>query len=98
MNENSYLILGLHIRIENNKKLSKQLKAVAAACLISIVLILSGTEKIENATQSNVLLGNIYWIISIIALIVMYIKDSNCIKDIKKCEIEIYELEVRDLN
>ena len=38
------------------------------------------------------------WIISIIVLIGIYIKDSHCVKNNKAYEWDIYRLEVEDLN
>ena len=37
------------------------------------------------------------WVLSVIALIVLYFMDSNFIKKNKTCEFEIYRLEVEDL-
>lgn len=43
------------------------------------------------------MLTNLVWIISIIALIGIYLKDSQSIKSNKAAEIEIYRLEAEDL-
>ena len=48
--------------------------------------------------KSDVVLTNLVWIISIIVLIGIYIKDSNCVKNNKTYELDIYRLEVEDLN
>ena len=40
---------------------------------------------------------NLVWAFSMILLIGFYLKDSECIKNSKACELEIYQLEVEDL-
>lgn len=98
MNENNLRILGLQQKIENNKKLSKQLKVVAGVCLFSSGCYCLGAKNLGNAIdRANVILVNIIWIISIIILVGLYVKDSCCVKRNKAYELDIYRLEVEDL-
>ena len=98
MNEVALRIMGLYTRIERNKKLSKQLKALAGVCLFFSICYCLGTKNIGNIEKGQVVLTNLIWIISIIVLIGIYIKDSNCVKNNKTYELDIYRLEVEDLN
>lgn len=98
MNEVALRIMGLYTKIERNKKLSKQLKVLAGVCLFFSICYCLGTKNIENIDKGQVVLTNLVWIISIIVLIGIYIKDSYCVKNNKACELDIYRLEVKDLN
>ena len=98
MNEVALRIMGLYTRIERNKKLSKQLKALAGVCLFFSICYCLGTKNIGNIEKGQVVLTNLVWIISIIVLIGIYIKDSYCVKNNKAYELDIYRLEVEDLN
>lgn len=98
MNEVALRIMGLYTRIERNKKLSKQLKALAGVCLFFSICYCLGTKNIGNIEKGQVVLTNLIWIISIIVLIGIYIKDSYCVKNNKAYELDIYRLEVEDLN
>ncbi|MBQ4522129.1 MAG: hypothetical protein IJA10_04155 [Lachnospiraceae bacterium] len=57
-----------------------------------------GTKSIGNIEKSQVLVTNLVWIVSVIVLIGIYIKDSCCVKNNKAYELDIYRLEVEDLN
>ncbi len=98
MNEIDFRILSLHTKIERNTKLSKQLKVLAFVCLFYSICYCLGTKKIGNIDKSQALATNLVWIISIVVLIGLYIKDSHCIKKSKAYELDIYRLEVEDLN
>ena len=98
MNEIDFRILGLHTKIERNKKLSKQLKVLAGVCLFFSICYCLGTKSTGNIDKNQALLTNIVWIISIIVLVGIYIKDSYCVKNNKAYELDIYRLEVEDLN
>lgn len=98
MNEIDLRILGLQTKIERNTKLSKELKVLAGACLFFSICYCLGSKNIGNMDKSDVVLTNLVWIISIIVLIGIYIKDSYCVKNNKACELDIYRLEVKDLN
>ena len=98
MNEIDFRILGIHTKIERNKKLSKQLKVLAGVCLFFSFCYCHGTKSIENIDNDQALVTNIVWIISIIVLVGIYIKDSYCVKNNKAYELDIYRLEVEDLN
>ena len=98
MKEVALRIMGLYTRIERNKKLSKQLKALAGVCLFFSICYCLGTKNIGNIEKGQVVLTNLVWIISIIVLIGIYIKDSYCVKNNKAYELDIYRLEVEDLN
>lgn len=91
-------IMGLYAKIERNTKLSKQLKVLAGVCLFFSFCYCHGTKSIENIDNDQALVTNIVWIISIIVLVGLYIKDSYCVKNSKSAEFEIYRLEVEDLN
>lgn len=98
MNEIDFRILGIHTKIERNKKLSKQLKVLAGVCLFFSICYCLGTKSIGDIDKNEALLTNIVWIISIIVLIGICIKDSYCVKNNKEYEFDIYRLEVEDLN
>lgn len=102
MNEIDFRIWSLYTKIERNTKLSKQLKVLAGVCLFFSVCYCFGTkniaENIRNLDKDEVVVTNLVWIISIIALIGIYIKDSYCVKNNKAYELDIYRLEVEDLN
>ena len=98
MNEFTLRIMGLYTKIERNKNLSKQLKVLALVCLFFSICYCLGTKNIGNIDKSQVVVTNLVWIISIIVLIGIYIKDSSCIKNNKTYELDIYRLEVEDLN
>ena len=57
-----------------------------------------GAKNIGNIDKGQIVLTNLVWIISIIVLIGIYIKDSYCVKNNKAYELDIYRLEVEDLN
>lgn len=98
MNEVALRIMGLYTKIERNKKLSKQLKVLAGVCLFFSICYCLGTKNIGNIDKGQIVLTNLVWIISIIVLIGIYIKDSYCVKNNKAYELDIYRLEVEDLN
>lgn len=98
MNEIDLRILSLETKIERNKKLSKQLKVLAGVCLFFSVCYCLGTKNIGNIDKDQVIVTNLVWIISIIVLIGICIKDFNCVKNNKAYELGIYVLEVEDLN
>ena len=98
MNETDLRIMGLYTKIERNKKLSKQWKVLAGVCLFFSICYCLGTKRIGNIDKGQALLTNIVWIISIIVLIGLYINDSYCVKKNKAYELDIYRLEVEDLN
>ena len=98
MNKTASKIFGLHTKIEKLIKLSSKLKILAGACLFFSFCYCYGTKRIENIDRGQVLLTNIVWIISMIVLVGLYIKDSYCVKNRKLAEFEIYRLEVEDLN
>lgn len=101
MNEIDLRILGLHTKIESNKKMSKQLKVIAGVCLIFSMCYCLGTKNIVkdigDIDKGQVVLTNLVWIVSIIVLIGIYIKDSYCVKNNKAYELDIYRLEVEAL-
>ncbi|MCR4650206.1 MAG: hypothetical protein K5662_00480 [Lachnospiraceae bacterium] len=97
MNEFDFRILGLYSKMNRNKKTSQRLKVLAGACLFFSSCYCLGAKRIENIDKSEVLAANIVWIVSIIIFIGLYTKDSNCVKNAKSTEFEIYRLEVEDL-
>ena len=98
MNENALKIMGLHMRIERNKKLSSTLKVLAFVCLFFSFCYCAGSVSIEHLDKSEGIATNLVWIASIFVLVGIYLKDSQCIKSYKEIEFEIYRLEVEDLN
>lgn len=98
MNESDFRILSLHTKIERNTKLSKQLKVLAGVCLFFSFCYCVGGKNLVNIEENQVVLTNFVWIISMIVLIAIYMKDSYCVKNNKAYELEIYRLEVEDLN
>lgn len=98
MNDVELRIMYLHEKIERNKKLSKELKAFAGVCLFFSIYYCLGTKSIGNIDKGQVIVTNLVWIISIIVLIGIYIKDSHCVKNNKACELDIYRLEVENLD
>ena len=97
MNVIGFRIFSLYTEIERNTKLSKQLKVLALVCLFFSISYCLGTKNIGNIDKGQVVLTNLVWIISIIVLIGIYIKDSYCVKKNKAYELDIYRLEVEDL-
>lgn len=101
MNEIDSRILGLYTKMERNEKLSRQLKVLAGVCLFFSVCYCLTTkniaENIRNLDIDEVVVTNLVWIISIIVLIGIYIKDSYCVKKNKLYELDIYRLRVEDL-
>ena len=91
-------IMGLYAKIERNTRLSKQLKVLAGVCLFFSICYCLGTKNIGNIDKGQIVLTNLVWIISIIVLIGICIKDSYCVKNNKEYEFDIYRLEVEDLN
>ena len=97
MNEFEIKIMGLYTRIDKTHRLSKQLKTLAGVCVFFSICYCLGTMSIENIKKSQVILTNLVWLISIVALAVIYVKDSERIKNSKECELEIYRLKSDDL-
>lgn len=56
-----------------------------------------GTKNLETIDKSEAIMTNMVWIVSVIILVVLFIKDSNCVKNNKKIELDFYQLEVEDL-
>lgn len=98
MNETDFKILGKQKMIEKNKKLSMVIKVLSAVCLFFSFCYCNGTKNLESVDKGQIIFTNLVWIISFIVLIGLFIKDSNCIKNNKKLEFDIYRLEVEDLN
>lgn len=98
MNENDFKIMSLCKKIDKNIDLSKKLKVLAGACLFFCIFYWSGSKNIGVITEEDILAKNIVWIVSIIAILGIFIKDSYCVKTNKAFESEIYRLEVEDLN
>ena len=96
--ENDFKIISLYSKIEKNIKLSKQLKALAVACLFFAVSYCMGTKSIGDVDKGQIIVSNLIWLASIVILIGIYYKDKSCIKNNKEYEFDIYRLEVEDLN
>ena len=100
MNAFDFQIIGLHTKIEKNRKVSRNLKILAGSCWFFAFFYCFGTRTIENMgymDSEQKVLTNLVWLFSMIFLIGFYWKDSACIKNSKACELEIYRLEVEDL-
>ena len=98
VNEYIFRIMGLENKIEKNKSLSKKLKALAAVCLFFSFCYCYGSANIKNLDRSEGIATNVVWIVSIIALVGIFLKDSQCIKTNKATKFDIYRLEVEELN
>ena len=98
MNETNYKIIAQQNKIEINKKISKEIKVLSAVCLFFSFCYCNATKKSESLDKGQIVLTNLVWIISFVVLIGLYIKDSNCIKNNKALEFDIYKLEIEDLN
>jgi len=98
MNEQAFRIMGLHNKIERNINLCIKLKALAFVCLFFSFCYLSGAKSIASLEKSHIIAANIVWIVSVLVLIGIFLKDLSCIKSNKANELEIYRLEVEDLN
>ena len=98
VNEYIFRIMGLENKIEKNKSLSKKLKALAAVCLFFSFCYCYGSASIKNVDRSEGIATNVVWIVSIIALVGIFLKDSQCIKTNKATKFDIYRLEVEELN
>ena len=100
MNTFDFRIIGLHTKIIKYRKLSRTLKILAGSCWFFSFFYCFGTRTIENMgymDHAQKVLTNLVWVFSMILLIGFYWKDSECIKNSKACELEIYQLEVEDL-
>lgn len=98
MNETDLKILGKQKIIEKNKKVSKEMKVLSAVCLFFSFCYCNGAKNLESADKGQIVFTNLVWIISFVVLIVLFIKDSDCIKNNKALEFDIYRLEVEDIN
>ena len=98
MNETDFKILGKQNKIQMNIKRSKEMKVLSAVCLFFSFLYCNATKKSESLDKGQIVLTNLVWIISFVVLIGLHIKDSNCIKNNKALEFDIYRLEVEELN
>ena len=98
MNEIALRTMGLHKKIESNRNLSIKCKMLAGACLFFSICYCLGTKSIENIDKAQVILTNMVWISSVMILIGLYIKDASYMKKNKVYELDIYKLEVQDLN
>lgn len=94
MRESDLRVWGLQTKIERRKKLSMQLKALAAICVFFSVMYCLGDKEVQRSTptQSEALATNIVWIISILVLIGIFIRDYICIREYKSIESEICDL------
>ena len=90
--------MGLHTKIEKNKSLSKKLKVLAGVWLVFSFCYCFGSVQIESLDKSQIVATNLVWIVSILVLVGIYLKDVQCIKSNKAVEFEIYRLQVEDLN
>lgn len=98
MNKHAFKIMALHNKFEKNKSLSKKLKVLAVVCLFFSFCYCFGSANIAHLDKSEGMAANFVWIISVLVLVGIYIKDAQCIKANKVAEFEIYRLEVEDLN
>ena len=100
MNTFDFRIIGLYTKIKKNRKLSRTLKILAGSCCFFAFFYCFGTRTIENMgymDHAQKVVTNLVWVFSMILLIGFYLKDSDCIKKSKACELEIYQLKVEDL-
>lgn len=89
-----FKIMGVQTRMQKNTKMSKAMKAFA---VLSVFCSFCFGIGASNLADNERIESKVVWVLSVIALIVLYFMDSNFIKKNKTCEFEIYRLEVEDL-
>lgn len=94
MDEMHFKIMGIQTNMQKNTKMSKAMKAFAVLSVFCSFCFGIGAANIVDNERAE---PKVVWVLSIIALIVLYFMDSNFIKKNKTCEFEIYRLEVEDL-
>ena len=71
---------------------------LAGVCLVFSLCYCFGSVQIESLDKSQIVATNLVWIVSILVLVGIYLKDVQGIKSNKAVEFEIYRLQVEDLN
>lgn len=94
MEEMYFKIMGIQTKMQKNTKMSKAMKSVAVLSVFCSFCFGLGAVDIANNEHAE---PKVVWVLSMIALIVLYFIDSNYIKDNKVCEFDIYRLEAEDL-
>ena len=94
MDEMHFKIMGIQTKMQKNTKMSKTMKAFA---VLSVFCSFCFGLGAANLADNERIEPKVVWVLSVIALIVLYFMDSNFIKKNKTCEFEIYRLEVEDL-
>ena len=94
MDEMYFKIMGIQTRMQKNTKTSKAMKALAVLSVFCSFCFGIGASSFPDDQHSE---PKIVWVLSIIALVVLFIEDVNYIKKNKSYEFEIYRLEVQDL-
>jgi hypothetical protein len=96
MNNLDYRIMGLYEKIERNKK--NQLNPRYSRLLVYFFCYCHGIKNLDVISKEAAIGTNIVWIISVIAVVGLYIKDSCIVRNSKSVEFEIYTLETENLN
>ena len=87
MNEIHFRILSIQRKIETNNNMQAMMKAIAGLVVFTIFFCsLNQADTMKAA-----------WIISMFAIVLLFIFDSHYIKNKNKYELEIYQLEVDEL-
>ena len=94
MDEMYFKIMGIQTRMQKNTKMSKAMKAIAVLGVFCSFCFGIGASSFPDDQHSE---PKIVWVLSIIALVALFIEDVNYIKKNKAYEFEIYRLEVQDL-
>lgn len=94
MDEMHFKIMGIQTRMQKNTKMSKAMKAIAVLGVFCSFCFGVGASSFPDDQHSE---PKIVWVLSIIALVALFIEDVNYIKKNKAYEFEIYRLEVQDL-
>lgn len=98
MNDHALKIMGLQAKIERNKSFSKKLKVLAGVCLFFSLCYCLGSIQIDFLDRSERIATNLVWIVSILVMTCIFLKDVQVIKANKASEFEIYRLEEEDYN
>lgn len=94
MDEMYFKIMGIQTRMQKNTKTSKAMKALAVLSVFCSFCFGIGASSFPDDQHLE---PKIVWVLSIIALVALFIEDVNYIKKNKAYEFEIYRLEVQDL-
>jgi hypothetical protein len=87
MKETYFKILSIENKMKRNSKLQLTMKAIAGLILFTVSLF---SLHPDNETR-------VLWIISLPSIILLFFLDYHFAKENKKCELELYKLEIDEL-